>query len=101
MSSRASAFVYANREENFVKAFPLQYPYGVGGPSQLRLNKKGENCQRPFIDYVKHVNNLSNRNFHTPHFTIMTWNITQKLKMLDGASLKVKNDNSLLNVALT
>jgi PIF1-like helicase/Helitron helicase-like domain at N-terminus len=93
--SQASNYVYANKDENLVKAFPKQFPYGTGGPRQTRYNKNGERVQIDFIEYLQHVNFLSNRNFHTQDFSLITWNILEKQFMMQQASFTVKGDRSL------
>jgi len=95
LTSRASTYVYANCDDNFVKAFPRQYPYGIGGPNQMRLSSDDELRKIDFTTYVQHVNNLSNRNFHTQQFSILTWNMLEKREMVNRACLRIKPDTVL------
>ena len=78
LTSHASRYIYASTDDNFIKAFPKQFPYGIGGPAQKRYNKQGELIEVDFIEYIQHVNNLSNANFHTQMFSILSWNIVKK-----------------------
>ena len=95
LTTRASTYVYANFESNFVKAFPRQFPYGLGGPNQMRANSEGEVTKVDFVKYIQHVNNLSNLNFHTQQFSVLTWNILEKQQMIQRACLRVKPDVAL------
>ena len=95
LTTRASKYVYANCEDNFVKAFPRQYPYGIGGPNQMRLKNDGEFQKTDFVTYIQHVNNLSNLNFHTQQFCILTWNMLEKKEMIDRACFKIKPNKTL------
>ena len=95
LTSRASQYVYANCEDNFAKAFPLQFPYGIGGPNEMRQNGDDEMKRVDFVKYIQHVNNLSNLNFHTQLFCVFSWNILEKKHMLDRACLRVKSDSTL------
>ena len=95
VTSKASRYVYSDREDNFVMAFPRQFPFGTGGRKELRLNTKGEKVQLSFQDFLTHVNNLSNRNFHTADFSIISWNVLEKAKLLFRSALKVKGNRSL------
>ena len=78
VTSRASQYVYGNNEANFAKAFPVQYPYGIGGPNQMRTNGSDDMTKTDFVKYIQHVNNLSNLNFHTQLFTVFSWNVLEK-----------------------
>ena len=95
LTTRASTYVYANSENNFVKAFPRQFPYGLGGPSQMRINAEDEITKVDFVKYIQHVNNLSNLNFHTQLFSVLTWNILEKQEMIQRACLRIKPDIAL------
>ena len=95
VTSRASKYVYANCDNNFVKAFPQQFPYGVGGPNQMRLDANGEMAKVDFTKYIQHINNLSNLNFHTQHFSVLTWNVLEKQEMMNRACLRIKPNAAL------
>ena len=95
LTSRAASYVYANCEANFVKAFPRQYPYGIGGPNEIRLNADDQPRKSDLVKYIQHVNNLSNLNFHTQLFSILTWNILEKREMINRACFKIKPDCAL------
>ena len=95
LTSRASTFVYANSRSNFVKAFPRQFPFGLGGPNQMRLDSNGEVAKVNFVQYVQHINNLSNLNFHTQFFSLLSWNILEKHEMVHRACLRVKANAQL------
>ena len=97
LTTRASRYVYANFESNFVKAFPRQFPYGLGGPSQMRINSEDEITKVDFVKYIQHINNLSNLNFHTQLFCVLTWNILKKQEMIHRACLRIKPDVALQN----
>ena len=97
LTTRASTYVYAQCESNFVKAFPRQFPYGIGGPNQLRFNSDEEVTKMDFTRYIQHVNNLSNLNFHTQLFSVLTWNILEKRDMVNRACLRIKSSRQLQN----
>ena len=95
VTSKASRYVYSDQEDNFVRAFPKQFPYGTGGRKDLRLNAKGKKEMLSFRDFLRHINNLSNRNFHTADFSVISWNVLEKARMLYRSALKVKGNPSL------
>jgi hypothetical protein len=97
VTSRASKYVYANRGENFAKAFPLQYPFGIGGPSQKYTSESGKLCSRDLTQYLQHVGQLSNPNFHSCDFAVIAWNVMEKEKMMKRTYLRLKNDRKLQN----
>ena len=68
-SSRACSYAHANREDNFIKSFPLQFPYGINGPNTHRQNvAKSAKANDKFKRFIKHVNQLSHPAFHTADF---------------------------------
>ena len=95
LTSCPSTYVYTNRDNNFVKAFPRQFPYGIGGPNQMRFDNGGDLAKVDFVKYIQHVNNLSNLNFQTQKFAVLTWNILEKQEMVNRACLRVKANTAL------
>ena len=84
LETKGSSCVHANKGGNFVKSFPKQFPFGMGSPKN-----------KDFVECLIHVNKLSNKNFHTGSFTVISWNIIEKERLLRRAHFKVKSDTNL------
>ena len=37
VTTRSAQYVYSNKDNNFMKAFPKQFPYGISGPSDYQM----------------------------------------------------------------
>lgn len=76
---------------NLSKAFPLQFPYGLGGPSDTR--------NRPInsLDYLTHVINLSQSRFSHQLFVLVCYNMIQRQKMLVNATWRMKAKEEICN----
>ena len=64
--------------DNFVKAFPLHFPYGIGG-----YDEDGE--RRTGTLFYKHMSTLSHPNFHRPQFCCILYNMWARSKMVSKA----------------
>ena len=76
---------------NLSKAFPLQFPYGLGGPKDAR--------NRPInsLDYLTHVINLSQPRFSHQLFVLVCYNMIQRQKMLVNATWRMKAKEEICN----
>ena len=72
---------------NLMKAFPLQFPYGIGN---LRAN--GE--ERKGIKHYKYLIELSSPFFHTPSFVLILYNMYEKANLVNKAFIKVSDENN-------
>ena len=64
--------------DNFIKAFPLHFPYGIGG-----YDENGE--RRSGVLFYKHLSTLSNTHFHRPQFCCILYNMWARSKMVSKA----------------
>ena len=94
-TSRGREYAQDHVDENIVRAFPKQFPYGRGGPNEERTKPNGEEFKIPLDKFIEHVNGLSAPNFHTQMFSIVSYNILQRHNMLKKACWKLK-DTSVL-----
>ena len=72
-------------DNNLMKTFPLQFPYGCGN-----LNLDGEN--RTGTSYLQYLLSLSHPNFHTPEFAVILHNIWERRRMVTSSFLKVTDN---------
>ena len=100
LSLPKSDFVKDFEEDNFVKAFVRNFPFGIGGPNTKRvLQQRGQIGKMNTENYFRHVTNLSNLRFQEPLFILVSFNIFQRSRMLKSASRRVKSDHSFQNRA--
>jgi Helitron helicase-like domain at N-terminus len=96
-----SRYVRDYEDENFALAFLKQYPYGTGGPNEIRecnSGKQGIHERKLYIDeYVSHVTNLSDPRFSEALFTLVCFNLFFRQKMVQSAGWKVRADNKAAN----
>ena len=87
-----SDFVKDFEEDNFVKAFVRNFPFGIGGPNSKRvLQRRGQIGKMNQENYFRHVTNLSNLRFQEPLFILVSYNIFQRSRMLKSATRLVKS----------
>jgi hypothetical protein len=72
-------------DDNLLKAFPLQFPYGIG-----HLDCEGKS--RMGTPYLQHLLNLSNPNFHVPDFVLVVFNMSEIKRMVSSSFLRVSNE---------
>ena len=93
--SKGEQYVAEHSDNNFVKIFLKQFPYGRGGPSEIRKNSRGESTFLALDKFIAHVNDLADPNFHDQLFTLVSYNILQRQKMLNRACWRLKTSESL------
>lgn len=87
-----SKYVRDFESSNFVLAFPRQFPYGFGGPNELRTLQRDGSIGRVLKDkYVSHMINLSNLHFQEPLFILVCFNLYHRQKMVDSTCWRVKS----------
>lgn len=75
-----------------VNACLLQFPFGRGGMYENRRGKDGSMSTKVNVDqYIKHLSNLSQPQFHKDRFTLILYNMTLKRHMLETATWRVRN----------
>jgi hypothetical protein len=87
---------------SFEKAFPLQFPYGIGGRNDEHFKKdKPEKCD--VNDYIEYLINVANPTFQTPTFLLVLCNVFFRQRILQRSAWQVKaknvNDVFVNNVA--
>jgi Helitron helicase-like domain at N-terminus/PIF1-like helicase len=97
LESRANQFVNDFKGDKLVQAFPLVFPYGTGGPNELRYVNNIENCRMKLEQYMKHIIRSSHTAFHTQLFSLCTFNLLQKQRMIDSAFLRTKDSFATLD----
>jgi hypothetical protein len=81
------------KDDNFVRACLLQFPYGFGGINERRLNKDGSSTNSVNLtEYVRHLSYISQPHFHRPLFVLVLYSIYQRQIMLRTSSLNVRSD---------
>lgn len=70
---------------NLLKAFPLQFPYGIGN-----LNNEGE--ERYSVPYMQYLTTLSSPNFHRAEFNTILYNMCERKRLVTSSFLKVSDD---------
>ena len=70
--------------ENLLKAFPLQFPYGIGSKD----SKMEERCGTTYLQYLL---NLSRPDFQKPDFVVVIHNIWERKNMIKSSYIKVSN----------
>ena len=79
--------------DNFLKACLLQFPYGLGGMNEQRMNSDGSMTSSiDLTDYVQHLSYISQPHFHRPLFVLILYSIFQRQRMLRSSSLNVRGD---------
>jgi hypothetical protein len=87
--SAGSEYLRDFRDNNLSKAFPMQFSYGLGGPSDKR---------RRFVDlsdYLSHIINLSQPRFATQLFGLVCYNMLQRHRMLISATWRMKQKEEI------
>ena len=83
--SRPSKTILRDYEgQNLIKAFPLQFPYGVGG-----VDLDGE--ERKGITYYRYLRGMSNSDFHRAEFVTIIENMSERSNLINGAYCRMKN----------
>ena len=89
-----SHYVRDFEDSNFIRAFPKQFPYGIGGPDEIcsirQNNSYGKIC---ICDYIKHIVSLSNPSFQESQFTLVCYNMWVRYKMVQYSYLKLGDEN--------
>ena len=87
-----SKYVRDFESSNFVVAFPRHFPFGYGGPEEVRTLQKDGSLGHVLKDkYVSHVTNLSNLHFHEPLFILVCFNLYHRQKMVDSTCWRVRS----------
>ncbi len=87
--SAGSEYLRDFRDNTLSKAFPMQFSYGLGGPSDKR---------RRFVDlsdYLRHIINLSQPRFATQLFGLVCYNMLQRHRMLISATWRMKQKEEI------
>lgn len=72
-------------DTNLLKAFPVQFPYGIG-------NLDWEGNHRCGTSYLKYLSSLSSPNFHVPEFVTIIHNMIERKRLVTSSFLKVSDD---------
>jgi hypothetical protein len=87
-----SKYVRDFESSNFVVAFPRHFPFGYGGPEEVRTLQKDGSLGLVLKDkYVAHLINLSNLHFQEPLFTLVCFNLFHRQKMVESSCWRVRS----------
>ena len=90
--SRPSAAALRDfQDKNLLKAFPLQFPYGMGSHEDLSVN-----CSQN--GYLKHLLSLSMPSFHESCFVLTAHNMFERSRVLMGSMWRVTGANESCDV---
>ena len=73
--------------DNLIKAFPLQFPYGIGA-----YDAEGE--QRSGTGYLKYLTTLRLPAFHRPEFVCITHNMFERQRMVSNSYIKTSDQEA-------
>ena len=90
LHSKSKDYVNDYCDDNIVRAFPKAFPYGRGGPNEKRFDNDNKPIKITLDKYLEHINRLSNPNFHSQMFSIVSYNILMRQKMLQLSCFKMK-----------
>jgi hypothetical protein len=62
-------------DDNLMRSFPKQFPYGRGGPDEIQMDTDTQILKLSFDKYLEHINQLSNPMFHFQMFCFVSYNI--------------------------
>ena len=89
------------RDENFVNACIMQFPYGRGGMQERRIRADGSFTSSVGVDeYIRHMSKLSQPQFHRDLFTLMLYNLSMKQHMLRSAGWRVRSKQDAASLAV-
>lgn len=77
VQSQGSQFINDFRGDKLVHAFPLVFPYGLGGPNETRYINKDDDGKLKLKSYIQHIIQSAHSAFHTQLFSLCTFNLLQ------------------------
>jgi len=93
-------YVTGNDLVHLVDASLMQFPYGVGGPKEQRLDSDGSSTDTVELNgYLQHLSRLSQPVFQQSLFQLVMYSIISKDRLMRTARLQVKNQISAANLA--
>lgn len=94
---------FANDNQDiFLSCCLLQFPYGVGGINDKRLKSDGSNSLTDKTDleqYIRHLNRLSETEFHEPMFQLISYSMLCKLKLIRRSRLQLRGKQTAAALA--
>ena len=76
-----------------LRAFPLQFPYGVGLPPDTNSNRNdGKQIAMSKLEYLHHLQHLSIRHFHRGDFILVLHNMYERQRAVSVSFLRCKNN---------
>lgn len=88
-----SDYVQDFADNNLTLAFPLQFPYGYGGPTEVRELNDGTRRKLFADEYFSHITNLSRLDFQKPLIILVAFNIYFRSKMMQKSFWRVAKEN--------
>ena len=88
------------KDNNFVRAFMMQMPFGTGGMQEERFNESGKISQSiDLVQWVRHLSKISMPRFHNPLFVLILQSVFQRQLMMKRARLKVRGEHTQESIA--
>jgi hypothetical protein len=82
------------KDNNLVNACLIQFPYGYGGLHEERVLHDDSNGFMDIETYVSHVSRISRPHFNEELFVLILYNMKVKMKMVKGASWRVRQETT-------
>ena len=72
-------FVIGDENDILVNSGLLQFPYGIGGLNESRVQMNGTKCKHVDLqEYLTHLSLLSQMEFHRPLFQLILYSLISK-----------------------
>ena len=79
------------KDNNLVNACLIQFPYGCGGINEERVLSEKKLGLLDIESYASHVSRISRPHFNEELFVLILYNMKMKIKMVRGASWRVRH----------
>ncbi len=87
-------------DNSIVNTCLLQFPYGIGGLYEYRLNAKGHiSTYMDVQQYIRHLTRISQPHFHHNLFVLVLYNVYIKQKMYKTSLWRVRNNVDTKTIA--
>jgi hypothetical protein len=82
------------KDNNLVNACIIQFPYGIGGLHEDRIIRSDKTGLMDIESYATHLSRISRPHFHEELFVLILYNMKVKMKMVRGASWRVRQNTT-------
>ena len=93
-------FLNGSDSDQLMSSSLLNFPYGLCGLNEKRLNSDGSwSVQLDILDFIKHLSSLSSPEFHMPLFQLILYSMGSKVRLLRKSRLQLKGDYHAESIA--